>query len=379
MGRSRKKGKKTADRKRIRSKTTDKLQVLLAEVTDMQARETERAAELERFRECDLPKFTQWMDTTHAEKRKRLTAILDEVEILELAFAKAEFAYHKGMFRSEAEAVVATEKGVRDEFTRLEAEEDHSDSDSPSRPPDDVVDLLFEIFLEEVKGIDPDELDPETHDRYRADFEATLDHAAEGDYAAFDTAMARLAASDDEESQSATKTLFRRLVRRLHPDHHPDFGEFEKSLWNEAMKCYEQFDAEGLERIELRLQIHLGQDITPAQTPALRRYRDFLEMQLEDMLDELEEAKSHPGWGFSLRRKTKAFLKSIQEQLDDAISEASFRLRDLKDLFNQAKRSVSQPKSRGAKKRSVAKKKAPKRKSAARTEAPPLVQEEFPF
>jgi hypothetical protein len=380
----RKKGKKTAGNKRIRSKTTDKLRALLAEITSLQSREAEEARELERFTERDLPEFTQWLETNHSEKRKNLTEILNETEILDASFEEAEFAYATGRFRTEAEAVVAIEKELRKEFkNRHEKEERES---CPGRPPEDVVEAMFESFLSEVKGIDPDELDVETYERYRADFAATFDHVEEGNHAAFEKAILRLAMADTADDLSAAKVVFRRLVRRLHPDHHPDFGEFEKSLWNEAMTCYELSDTEGLETIELRLQIHLREEFSPAQTPALRRYRDHLENRLDDMLDSLEDAKIHPAWMFSVKRKTKTFLKSMQRDLEEAIFEASLRLEALKTIFNQAKRYVPARKARNTKKKPAGKKKNPAKKFAPgqpkrqpRAAEPRAVQEEFPF
>ncbi|GEM_PF-1418576 len=380
----RKKGKKTVGNKRIRSKTTDKLRALLAEITALQVGELEKASELGRFTERDLPEFTQWLETNHSEKRKNLTSILDETEILSASFEEAEFAYETGQFRTEAEAVVAIEKELRREFKDLH-EKENGDS-SPGRPSEDVVEALFESFLSDVKGIDPDELDKETYERYRADFAATFDHVEEGNRAAFEKAILRLAMADTAEDQSVAKVVFRRLVRRLHPDHHADFGEFEKSLWNEAMICYELSDTEGLETIELRLQIHLREEFSPAQTPALRRYRDHLEMRLDDVLDSLEEARIHPAWEFSLKRKTKAFLKSMQRELEEAILEASLRLKALRNLFNRAKRSMPVRKTRSAKKKPAPKKKPPAKKSAPMQTArgsspaePTSVQEEFPF
>lgn len=385
-----KKRKKTAGNKRIRSKTTDKVQSLLAEINSLQAQVDEQATDLERFTERDLPEFTQWLETNHSAERKALEEILHETEILTASFEEAEFAHSMGEFRTEAEAVVAIEEEIRKEFTRQKEEVEAAAVSG--KPPEGVIDVLFESFLMEVKGIDPDELDGETYDRYRADFAATFDHVEEGNRAAFEKAILRLAASDNDEDHAAAKVVFRRLVRRLHPDHHLDFGEFEKSLWNEAMKCYEIFDTEGLETIELRLQIHLREPFSPAQTPALRRYRDYLTERFEDILDSLEDARIHPGWEFSLKKKTKAFLKSLQRELEGAIAEATERLKSLKTLFNLAKKSVPARKTRSPKKKQAAKKeptskkKAPAKKAPAnqagrktRTEEPATMQDEFPF
>jgi hypothetical protein len=381
-----KKRKKPDGKKKIRSKTTDKLHALLSEITSLQARVVEQSTDLERFREGDLPQFTQWLETNHSEERKMLEELLKETEILSVAIDEAEFAYSMGEFRTQAEAIVAVEKEIRKEFTRLD--EVAEAAEASGKPPEEVVDILFESFLYEVKGIDPGELDGETYDRYRADFAATFDHVEEGNRAAFEKAILRLAVSDNDEDHAGAKVVFRRLVRRLHPDHHLDFGDFEKSLWNEAMKCYEIFDTAGLETIELRLQIHLRETFSPAQTPALRRYRDRLKEKLEDIRDSLEVARTHPGWEFSLRKKTKAFLKFMHRELEQAIYDTSERLKSLKTLFNLAKRTAPKKKTPKTTKKQAAKKSPTSRKSAPakkqpgrshRTEEPDWTQGEFPF
>lgn len=381
----RKKGKKTAGNKRLGSKTTDKVRALLEEISSLQSRQDEEAKKLERFTERDLPEFTAWLEENHSAKRKKLSEILNETEILQISFEEALYAYDNGKFRSEADAVVAAEKEVRREYEKLAKAE--ADSSSPGRPPDAVIDALFESFLSEVKGLDPDELDGETYERYRADFSATFDHVREGDRAAFEKAILRLAAADTAEDKSAAKVVFRRLVRRLHPDQHPDFGEFEKALWNEAMICYELSDAEGLETIELRFQIHLREAFSPAQTPALRRYRDQLKSRWLDLENSLGESQLHPAWEFSLKRKTKALLKSMEREFEGAILEAEHRLRNLKSVFNEAKtratrvRKVRSPKKKTQSKKKPSAKKTTPRPPTRRTKPPEqrAVQEEFPF
>jgi hypothetical protein len=388
MGRPRKKAKKSASQKRTRSKTSDKLRALIVEIAALRVTETECAAEMERFNDRDLPEFNQFLKTNHSEQQKELTALLNEIEIHETTLEEAELACMSGEFRSAEEAIIEIEKEVREDFNHPMQGDEDFDGPAPSgKPPEEVIHFLFESFLEEVKGINPDKLDQETYDRYREDFEATFAHVADGNHAAFEKAMLRLATDDSDSSQSAAKIVFRRLARRLHPDHSSEFGEVEKALWNEAMNCYKVFDTGGLETVEMKLQIHLEETITPAQTPALRRYRDELQWQVESLRDELEWATSHPAWKFSLKRKTKALFKSMQQNIEEAIREAGHRLKVLKTIFKEAKRfTAAKQKSRNAQKKAPSKKVArPAKTSVKSSKRPPMreefvaVQEEFPF
>jgi hypothetical protein len=199
--------------------------------------------------------------------------------------------------------------------------------------------------------------------------------------------MLRLAGDDTDENQSAAKIVFRRLVRRLHPDHHPEFGEEEKALWNEAMACYEGFDTKGLELVEVKLQILQQEEITPSQTPVLRRYRDELKFLVEDMQEELEDAALHPGWKFSIKRKTKAFLRKLEKGFEEALTSGRARLASLTLIFTEAKSARKQKRKSPGTKRATAAKKVkspakkatkPKKKTPVK-ESPPMGQEEFPF
>ena len=56
-------------------------------------------------------------------------------------------------------------------------------------------------------------------------------------------------AGKQENPTDRIKKLYRQIVKRLHPDVHPDPTEREKALWNLAMKAQQDGDLEQMERI----------------------------------------------------------------------------------------------------------------------------------
>lgn len=392
MGKPRKTGKKKPDQKRFRAKTSDKLSALLSEVAALEEQEQACVVKLKQFHERDFLQFQAWLEENYSEDQKQLKKILQETEIYEEALEEAESAFYVGDFNTFEEALVHLEEEVREDLEKDSWLDD--DDDFGAGPPKEEVDFLFQSFLEEVKGLDPAALNAETLDRYRAEFETGFEQATKGNFEAFAESILRLAGDDPKSDQSAAKLVFRRLVRRLHPDHHPEFGEREKALWNEAMACYKEFDTDGLEIVELRLCILREEKITPAQTPILRRYRDHLKYNVEDMQDEIEEITHHPAWNFSLKRKVKASLRKMATKFQDALTEAKERLASLKHLFTEAKKATKRRRKRSPVKPAPTSKKtkAPARKvakparkaaknapSAAAKEKESMTQEEFSF
>ncbi|MBP6600554.1 MAG: hypothetical protein KA250_02040 [Verrucomicrobiales bacterium] len=401
MGKPRKTGKKKPDQKRIRTKTSDKLSALLSEVTALEGQEQACTIELKQFHECDYFQFQQWMEENYSEEQKELQKIVRETEIYEEALEVAETAFSLGNFTTFEEALLHVEEEIRKDFEddswsdeEFDRDEEDNEASSDAGRPEEESDFLFRSFLEEVKGLDPETLDQETRDRYRTQFEASFEHATQGDFEAFAKSMLRLAGEDPQSDQSAAKVVFRRLVRRLHPDHHPEFGEREKALWNQAMACYKEFDTAGLELVELRLCILLEEKITPSQTPILRRYRDRLKFLVEEMRFEIRDATDHPAWNFSIKRKAKASLRKMAKEFNEALTEARERLAELTSLFTDATRATKRRQKRSPAKSAPSSKKAkapakkatkPTKKSARRAttaaakQKPSMTQEEFSF
>ncbi len=111
------------------------------------------------------------------------------------------------------------------------------------------------------------------------------------------------AAGSAEPMDQRLKTLYRRLVRRLHPDGNSELTRREKELWHEVQAAYQDRDLERLEAVAGRVEMGAGGDAGALPIGTLRRMTAELGRTLSEMRKATNRAKRQAAWGF--RRLTK--------------------------------------------------------------------------
>jgi hypothetical protein len=329
MGNPKKRGKKAAGAKRMRSSSSEKIRALLERIPVLECREHELIAQLEIFEDRDRPEFDEWLGSEFAAERDELKMIEREREILELAHLAADGGIFFAAPKNPGKAFVKAEQELREEFAAEDAEAEALDNPAGYDPSDELIDEMLDSFLEEVRGLDPNMLDTESYARMREDFVASFEHVKAGNRTAFEKAILRLGVDQSEGNVSEAKSVFRRIVRELHPDRKEEFGEVEKKLWNEAMLLNEARDAEGLKLIEIRIKVHRHQAISPSETPLVRRYQKQLQDRIFLREQALLDAQEHPAWEFSKKKGRKNHLKSLARGFIDCLQQAREHLEDL--------------------------------------------------
>ena len=127
----------------------------------------------------------------------------------------------------------------------------------------------------------------------------------------------RTGASEDEENRSRKKEtvsekikrLYRKIVKRLHPDVHPNLTEHEKELWNRAVKAQQEGDLGALERIWDELSgMDAPEDVYDDSQEGRQQLRELLE-KLKIRLQLLELEIEHIKTEFPY--KLKSFLEDL--------------------------------------------------------------------
>lgn len=99
-----------------------------------------------------------------------------------------------------------------------------------------------------------------------------------------------------ETTSDKIKRLYRKIVKRLHPDVHPNLTEHEKELWNRAVKAQQDGDLNQLERIWDELSgMDAPEDIfddTPEGCAKLRELLEKLRVRMRLLELEIEHIKS---------------------------------------------------------------------------------------
>lgn len=119
------------------------------------------------------------------------------------------------------------------------------------------------------------------------------------------------------------KELYRRIVKKLHPDMNPNVTERQKELWNMAQKAYKEWDVETLEKIYDEIN-----EVSVEEMPDTEETLEELEKMLEklknrrrELINEIEKLKSEfPYTEKSLLENEEAVAK-IQEELNAKIKE----------------------------------------------------------
>ncbi len=111
----------------------------------------------------------------------------------------------------------------------------------------------------------------------------------------------------EETTAQKIKRLYRKIVKRLHPDVHPNPTEHEKDLLNLAMKAFREGDLQQLERIWDELSgMDAPEDVFDDTPEGRKNLRELLE-KLKDRLHLLELEIDHIKTGFPY--KLKSFLE----------------------------------------------------------------------
>jgi len=97
------------------------------------------------------------------------------------------------------------------------------------------------------------------------------------------------------------KTLYRRLVRELHPDANPDHGWRERELWHEVQAAYEARDLERLEAAAGRVEVGVQGASHNLPLSRLARMTRDIRSALHGLKAQIRHARDHAAWNFSAR------------------------------------------------------------------------------
>lgn len=103
-----------------------------------------------------------------------------------------------------------------------------------------------------------------------------------------------------DENDRELKRLYYALVRKLHPDVHPNSGEQEKRLWLRVQSAYEKADIEDMRTVLLLVEKSLPADEAPAALDALRSERSALRDRVSVLENRIADIEAEPP--FTLRR-----------------------------------------------------------------------------
>src|SRR5581483_12113908 len=294
-----------------------------AECTNMMARLEQARRCWQQFERQDKPAFIRWrarefgalLSTARdvEDKIRDAQNLIHEVEMeMRRKIQDPYSAYRRVLFRRENPGVVENR------------ETSCNGSQSTPHLSEFEQEALFEEWVQKFLGTNPAKMDD---DAYSTSFEAFKSHMFVRPESTFDRSdfgrerARRSTVDEDPASETETgsvdprvKEIYRRLVRRLHPDLRADGDATVSSLWHEVQEAYAACD---VARMELLLALS---DLSnaPGASTTLSQMRSVLS-ELTRSVRALEltlvEARREDSWNFARTGPSEDLQLRVERQL----------------------------------------------------------------
>jgi hypothetical protein len=305
---------------------------------------TQAMARLERaragwhhFERKDKPAFARWrarelgalLSTAREVETKigECQALIHEVEMeMRRAFQDPYSAYQRVLFRRENPAAAAAEASVPRDAGR-----------GKRKLSDFEKEALFQEWVQRSLGTNPDKMDDEA---YTTSFEAFKSHMFQAappeptpneQRPPRNTRMTGHDEDEDQEEEQAKtedarlKELYRRLVRRLHPDLRADGNAAVGALWHEVQEAYAAGDVARMEILLALSDVEANRTATQS-IAQLRALLAELERALGALEKSLREAEGEDAWDFARSGPSVALRVRVERELKLSLASRSARL-----------------------------------------------------
>lgn len=137
-----------------------------------------------------------------------------------------------------------------------------------------------------------------------------------------------------KEDAAELKSIYRKLIKKLHPDMNPNVTEYEKELFNKVVECYENGDLMGLQIIA----ITLGEDIpiTPENT---FEEKQRLTLLVDKLNSEIHEIKTTYPYilleTLADKQKTAERYKQLHEMYDRYLYQIKIYTDEIERYLNE--------------------------------------------
>ena len=291
------------------------------------------------FENKDKPAFARWRAREFGALLSRAReveiqirdsqALIDEVEAeMRRLFQDPHTAYQRVMFRRKDPAAAAAQEATRARTGGASAARKMSEFEQEA---------LFQEWVQRSLGTNPDKMDDEA---YTTTFEAFKTHmfrSAPPEPPPQQTSAhhrrERIApepesAEEDEETpaDARVKELYRRLVRRLHPDLRRNGSAAVSALWHEVQEAYAASDVPRLEILLAVTDIGLNPMSDGNSLAQMRAVVAELERALSALEKSLEEAEREDAWQFAHTGPPDGLRLRVERELKSQLAQRTARL-----------------------------------------------------
>lgn len=129
-------------------------------------------------------------------------------------------------------------------------------------------------------------------------------------------------ATHQDPASRRVKTLYRSVVRRLHPDVQSEMSSQKLEWWHQAQSAYEKDDAEQLEMILTLCEIEDSGTTSQASVSLLTRITNQFRSTLRSIKREISRFKRDPAWNFSIHPNPERLSSKIESNLRSELFQA---------------------------------------------------------
>lgn len=216
-------------------------------------------------------------------------------------------------------------------------EEDFFEEDEPS---EEDLHRMFEMFIEANPSIKSKMKDKGFYDFMFERFKE-------------DVLGRKSSKSSKKESNTSKedqiKTIYRTLVRKLHPDYQTESSPHLEELWHEVQEAYKANDLERLETILAISNIQTGDFSEEISVSQILNVQAEYKNQLKSIRAQIRKAKKRVEWGFSKITNTQLLTKKINSELKSELNQHLFHIKE----FEKQLRDWSKPMIRISKNRYI--------------------------
>jgi hypothetical protein len=130
------------------------------------------------------------------------------------------------------------------------------------------------------------------------------------------------------------KSIYRKLVRKLHPDLQASGAaeaqsSWTKKVWDMVQKAYQGEDVDSLQRL-LKLTLLRSNSLNQLTLDEIFDARRWLEKDLNQLEDEAQHLKLSPAWGFSQKKDYSVLSRSIEQEFQQMLNQVRFQIAEVR-------------------------------------------------
>jgi len=313
------------------------------------------------FENTDLPRYTQWYNNTFGDELSQIKdayhkagdayMLIQEIEDLKFKYRISYYeAYKLALDRRK------NPEKYESEFEDEDDEDDEFDEDEPKYQDekqdnfgDDEILKVFKEFLKTNPQLQELARDKKAFQILFEKFKFQFNKKKEEQKAR--EAEQKELKKENLNLIDRVKSVYRALVRKLHPDYRKESGEHFETLWFEVQEAYRSNNLEKLEILHSQYNAYEGNFSEEFSIFQIKAAKEGYSLQLKSIRSKIKLAQKDPAWGFSKKGNREVSLKSkeIKIQLKRELVEHKENLVQ----FNEILRGWSVPPNRSKKVKNI--------------------------